>query len=138
MFQSLSNFAYSYFSPNNEESEDNTALTWMQVAKVKCNHGYVQLSPYFKEYLLHHFFEKTEKSTTLASLLHRRSVLEGTTQKVQLCGLLPNWTSWQSPNGKIFYHNEQTNETRWLAPVIPDWNKSFTPKYFGPGETESL
>jgi len=150
MFQSLSNLAYHYLNTSNNESAEetddsdndqcqtDTELTWMQVAKVKSNYGYVQLSPYFKEYLINRSVAKTEKSTILASELHSRSVLEGTTIKVKLRGLLPNWTSWQSPNGKIFYYNEKTNETRWLAPVIPGWNKSFTPKYFGPGVSDTL
>jgi len=59
----------------------------------------------------------------IAHKIHKQKISNGISKKVTLKGLKKYWTAWQSPNGKIFYHNTQTNETTWTAPLISGWNQ---------------
>ena len=83
---------------------------------------------YFNEFLsiIEDPSTRTHDTTKLAMELHRRSIVEGVTKKVQLQGLRKNWTAWQNSSGKVFYYNVKTHRTQWDAPIIPGWNKQYT------------
>jgi len=78
------------------------------------------ISTYFGEFLetmIHQKSQRTRQSIALAVDLHKQFLLEGHSKHVRLTNLQKDWTAWQSPSGRVFYHNPVTNETTWTAPV---------------------
>jgi len=71
----------------------------------------------FLETMIHQKSQRTRQSITLAVDLHKQFLLEGHSKQVRLSNLKKDWSAWQSPSGRVFYHNQVTNQTTWTAPI---------------------
>jgi len=129
-----------YWVGEEEYRDASNENKWEKVQVKFINEKPPTMSYYMNKYfeLMKDKFEnnKTYTSTEMASNLHKQAMIENPAKKVTMLGLLPYWTAWQQPTGEIFYYNTKTDNTQWIAPVIPGWNQQFKAKYFGPSDNK--